>query len=203
MCASLIVIGKKGFVAGEDVLYSQISLLLLQVIIIMSLARGLGWLLSFAKEPLVIAEMLAGILLGPTVMGRVPGFTKTVFPDHSIPLLNISSQLGLALFMFVVGLELDVKLLRSKISAAAVASVCGVVAPMIAAVPLIWVFYKPEFLGQDSQGMHLVTLSLSLSLFLAASSWEQLEGCPFCQVLQYFHFLPALACPASFSSLFV
>ena len=154
----------QGFVAGDDVINSKIALLLLQALIIISLARLLGWLFSFIKEPMVIAEMVAGILLGPTVMGRIPGFTENIFPPESLPLLQICSQLGLLLFMFVVGLELDIALLRKKIKAAVVASVAGVCVPMLIAIPLMFLFYKPEFLGHDHHGTH-PTISRQLSLF--------------------------------------
>lgn len=127
-------------------------MLILQAIIIISLSRGLGFVFAYLKEPLVIAEMVAGILLGPTVMGRIPGFTENIFPPSSLPLLQICAQLGLMLFMFVVGLELDVGLLKRKLKSAVAASVIGVIVPQIVAIPLLWVYYKDEFLGHDHHG---------------------------------------------------
>jgi Kef-type K+ transport system membrane component KefB len=66
------------------------------------------------KEPLVVAEMIAGILLGPSVLGRIPGFSETFFPPASIPRLNMVAQIGLVLFMFLVGLEVDLEIIRTK-----------------------------------------------------------------------------------------
>jgi len=61
---------------------------------------------------MVVAEMVAGIILGPSVLGRIPGWQANLFPLSSIPYLSIVSNIGLVLFMFVVGMELDVVLLR-------------------------------------------------------------------------------------------
>jgi Kef-type K+ transport system membrane component KefB len=58
--------------------------------------------------------MIAGILLGPSVLGRIPGFSETFFPPASIPRLNMVAQIGLVLFMFLVGLEIDIDFIRSK-----------------------------------------------------------------------------------------
>jgi Kef-type K+ transport system membrane component KefB len=63
----------------------------------------------------VIAEIIAGIVIGPSVMGQIPGFSELFFPSSSIPLLNIIAHVGLILFMFVIGMEIDLDLFRSKI----------------------------------------------------------------------------------------
>ena len=63
------------------------------------------------RQPRVIAEVIGGILLGPSVFGRVPGFTAAIFPPPSMPTLNLAANLGLILFLFIVGLEVDLRLL--------------------------------------------------------------------------------------------
>lgn len=147
---------------------SNIARLILQAIIIITFARSIGWLFSFIKEPLVVAEMVAGILLGPTVMGRIPGFTENIFPPSSIPLLQIASQVGLLLFMFVVGLELDTKLLRTRLKSAIFSSVIGVAVPLVLTVPLVWLFYKPEFLGTADVSRGAFYLFLGIVLTVSA-----------------------------------
>lgn len=62
----------------------------------------------------MIAEIIGGILLGPSVMGRIPGFTDHIFPPPSIPILSLVANLGLVLFLFLVGLEVDLRLLVSN-----------------------------------------------------------------------------------------
>ncbi|KAL9577508.1 MAG: hypothetical protein Q9212_006320, partial [Teloschistes hypoglaucus] len=63
------------------------------------------------RQPRVIAEIIGGILLGPSVFGRIPGFTDAIFPPASIPTLSLAANLGLVLFLFLVGLEVDMRLL--------------------------------------------------------------------------------------------
>ena len=63
------------------------------------------------RQPRVIAEVLGGILLGPSVFGRIPGFTKAIFPPESMPTLSTAANIGLILFLFIVGLEVDLRLL--------------------------------------------------------------------------------------------
>jgi len=62
----------------------------------------------------VIAEVIGGIILGPSVMGHVPGFTNAIFPPASIPSLTLVANVGLVLFLFLVGLEVDLRFLVSN-----------------------------------------------------------------------------------------
>lgn len=77
----------------------------------------------------MIAEVIGGILLGPSVLGRIPGFKDAIFPDESIPLLNLVATLGLVLFLFLVGLETDMRFLINNWKAAASVSAAGMVLP--------------------------------------------------------------------------
>src|SRR5271167_2072134 len=83
------------------------SSLLLQLIVILGCARILGLILRFFGQPMVIGEMLAGLMLGPAVFGKVtPALQTALFQPTSLPELDAISQLGLVLFMFIVGAEL-------------------------------------------------------------------------------------------------
>lgn len=83
------------------------ALLLIQLIVILLIARGLAWLLRWIGQPPVIGEMIAGLALGPLLFGALaPVWQAWLFAPASLPALNGLSQIGLVLFMFIVGAEL-------------------------------------------------------------------------------------------------
>ena len=108
---------------------NPLRLFIIQAAIIIIVTRVLGFALQKIKQPRVIAEVIGGILLGPTAMGRIPGFTKHIFPPPSLPYLNLVSTLGLVLFLFLVGLEVDVRVIRRCAKESTVISLAGMVVP--------------------------------------------------------------------------
>jgi Kef-type K+ transport system membrane component KefB len=113
-----------------DNLKSPLSLLLLQIIVIVAAARFLGTLCLRIRQPPVIGEMVAGILLGPSLLGLVaPQAQGFLFPAASMGALKMLSQIGVILFMFVVGIELDVQHLRKKADAAVLVSHASIIVP--------------------------------------------------------------------------
>lgn len=92
-----------------------LSLLLLQILVILAVSRGFGILLTKIGQPSVVGEIIAGIVLGPSLMGYFfPEFSEFLFPKGSEKNLQFLSQIGLAFFMFIVGMELDLDKLRQK-----------------------------------------------------------------------------------------
>jgi Kef-type K+ transport system membrane component KefB len=113
-----------------DNLKSPLSLLLLQIIVIVAAARVLGTLCLRIRQPPVIGEMIAGILLGPSLLGLLaPQAQGFLFPAASMGGLKMLSQIGVILFMFVVGIELDLKYLRRKADAAVLVSHASIIVP--------------------------------------------------------------------------
>ena len=108
------------------------QLLVLQVCVIISVATIAGALARRAGQPAVVGEMAAGIILGLSVMGRyVPTLGQYLFPVESQPLLSAVSQLGLVLFLFLVGLELDLAKLRDSRRVAIAVSLGSTLFPFI------------------------------------------------------------------------
>lgn len=105
-----------GIVAGRNPLeYSSSSpytLFLFQAILIILLCQLLHFPIKRLQQPKVIAEVIAGILLGPSVMGHIPNFTKTCFPKESIPGLSLLANIGIILFLFIIGLEVDLTFIK-------------------------------------------------------------------------------------------
>ncbi|MGH9156096.1 MAG: cation:proton antiporter [Acidimicrobiales bacterium] len=102
----------------------------LDIAVIMLVARAMGALFKRIRQPAVVGEIIAGIMLGPTLLGAFPGnLPSHLFPTDVRPFLNILAQLGLVIFMFIVGLELDMKLIRGNERIAAVISVASITLP--------------------------------------------------------------------------
>ena len=114
----------------RDNLRQPLSLLLLQLILIVLLARILGAAAARAGQPAVIGEMVAGVVLGPSVLGGLfPHFFAFVFPADSLGALRILSQVGVILFMFLVGMELDLHQARRQADTALMVSHVGIILP--------------------------------------------------------------------------
>src|SRR5438093_11687043 len=99
----------------KPLLHGQLALFIVQALLIISAARLIGLLARRIRQPMVIAEIAAGILVGPLLLGwAAPQTSGAVFPKDSLTLLSMLSQVGLILFMFLVGLEFDGKMLRGR-----------------------------------------------------------------------------------------
>ncbi|KWU41557.1 hypothetical protein RHOSPDRAFT_22743, partial [Rhodotorula sp. JG-1b] len=104
-------------------------LVIVQLCLILILSRILAFAFKWARQPRVVSEILAGILLGPTAFGQIPGFTENIFPSDSIPYLSLIANLGLVLFLFVIGTDVDFSLLRRNARPTLAVSTAGLVIP--------------------------------------------------------------------------
>lgn len=110
----------------------SVESLLLQIAAVLVTGRVLAWLVGRVGQPAVIGEIIAGIVLGPSLLGAVsPGLLEALFPRTSLPLLSAIAQLGLVFYMFTVGLELDGAPLKGRLRAAFVISVAGIAVPFL------------------------------------------------------------------------
>lgn len=120
-----------------------LAILLLQIITIIATARVFSFLFRKIGQPSVIGEIVAGIFLGPSFIGAYfPEFSTFLFPKGSIPNLQFLSQVGLILFMFIVGMELDLKVLRKKASDAVVISHASIIFPFALGMGLSYFIYE-------------------------------------------------------------
>jgi Kef-type K+ transport system membrane component KefB len=107
--------------------------LMLAIAVVLLAARLVGSVTSRLSQPRVMGEVLAGILLGPTLLGAVwPSAQSYFFPADIVPLLSGAAQIGLAFYLFMVGMEIDPQVVRQRIGQAAFISNTSVAVPLAA-----------------------------------------------------------------------
>lgn len=123
-------------------LHHPLAILLAQIITIIIVARFFGWVFRKIGQPSVIGEIIAGIVLGPSLLGLYfPDFSIDLFPVESLGNLQFLSQIGLILFMFVIGMELDLKVLQNRAKDAIVISHASIVIPFALGIGLAYFVY--------------------------------------------------------------
>ncbi|MDT8067631.1 MAG: cation:proton antiporter [Terriglobia bacterium] len=122
---------------------------LLALVVIIISARVLGAIFQRFHQPQVIGEMIAGIMLGPSLLGRIaPGAAGHLLPNAVAPYLSVLAQIGVILYMFLVGVELDTNLLRSRSHASVAISHASIIAPfLLGGVLALWLY--PRLATQD------------------------------------------------------
>ena len=117
---------------------------LLAMVVIIAASRVLGAVFKYLQQPPVIGEVIAGIMLGPSLLGALaPGVSEYLLPKTVAPLLGIIAQVGVVLFMFLIGLELDTSLLRKKTHATVAISHASIIAPfLLGSTAALWLYPK-------------------------------------------------------------
>jgi Kef-type K+ transport system membrane component KefB len=145
-----------------------VAMLLLQIISILIISRIFGYLFAKIGQPTVIGEILAGIVLGPSVLGMVsPETFHFLFSPSSLGNLYILSQIGLVLFMFTIGMELNLGLLKDKISETYIISHSSIVIPYFLGMLLAYFLYG-EFAAAHTDFIPFalfIGISMSITAF--------------------------------------
>ena len=125
-----------------DALHHPVAIFILQLILIIAASQLCAWLFKKIGQPAVMGEIIAGILLGPSLMGSlVPSFSAFVFPVASLGNIQMLSQVGLILFMFVIGMELDMDVLKKRAGAALFISYFSIIIPFGLGITLSYFLY--------------------------------------------------------------
>ncbi|PFH49513.1 hypothetical protein AMATHDRAFT_194834 [Amanita thiersii Skay4041] len=160
-----------GLLSGKDPTEvntaDPLRLWIIQVGLIVATASLLSVVLKKIRQPKVIAEVLGGIILGPTAFGRIPGFTKHIFPPESRSYLSLVANIGLCLFLFLVGLEIDAGVIKRNARLSASIALAGMTLPFGIGVGIAMPIYK-EFIEETVKFTHFmlfVGVAFSITAF--------------------------------------
>ena len=151
--------------------YSALSLeiILLQIIIIISVARILGIFFRKINQPSVVGEIIAGILLGPSIFGYFfPGAYEFLFNPESLQILFYLSEIGLILYMFIIGMELDWDLARSGVKTSIGISVFSIALPFVFGIILAYFLFNSTLVHKKIDFLFFalfIGISLSVTAF--------------------------------------
>jgi len=163
------------FLVFTDSFYRRMShplpVLLLQIIIIVLCTRIFGFLFNKISQPPVIGEIVAGIVLGPSLLGLIfPSVSQFIFPDYSLDNLQFLSQLGLIFFMFVIGMEVDLTVIRKQAADAVIISHASIIIPYTLGMGLSIFFYK-QF---APEGVSFLSFSLFMGIAMSITAFPVL-----------------------------
>ena len=145
-----------------------LSRFFLQLFVVITASYSVGWIFTRWGQPAVVGEMMAGVLLGPSLFGWLaPHAFQFVFAASSLEPLRLLSQVGVCLFMFAVGMEMDWRELRQKAAAAILVSHAGIAIPCLLGAGLAYLLFdKLAQPGAPFVGFALfVAISMSITAF--------------------------------------
>ena len=146
---------------------SPLSILLTQIVVILIFAGLFRRLFRWIGQPPVMGEMVAGIVLGPSVLGLLfPGAVAFLFPESSLLTLRLLSQIGVVLFMFVVGMELNIQHLRERGTSAVMISHASIIVPFLLGAGLSVFLYRD--LASPGTSFHAFALFIGVAMSITA-----------------------------------
>ncbi|MBX2952619.1 MAG: cation:proton antiporter [Leadbetterella sp.] len=152
-------------------LHHPLAVLLSQMAVIVLVAKLFGFLCKKIGQPSVVGEMIAGILLGPSLFGLYfPDVSAALFPPSSLENVQLLSQVGLVLYMFIVGLELDLGALKNSTDQAVVISHASILVPFALGVGLSYFLYERFAL----EGVNFLSFALFMGVAMSITAFPVL-----------------------------
>ncbi|CAM8897294.1 unnamed protein product [Rhodiola kirilowii] len=162
VCYAPTMITTNGIWQGDNPLDYSLPLFILQLMMVVVLTRLLVFVLKPLKQPRVISEIIAGVILGPSVLGRNENFAATVFPLRSVMVLETMANIGLLYFLFLVGVEMDIGVIRRSGRRALAIAVGGMILPFMIGIAFSFIMHKHD--DVKNHGTYILFLSVALSV---------------------------------------
>ncbi|CAI9272206.1 unnamed protein product [Lactuca saligna] len=162
VCYAPLMITSHGIWQGDNPLDYSLPLFVLQLSLVVVTTRILVFLLKPFRQPRVISEILGGVILGPSVLGRFSIFANAIFPLRSVMILETMANIGLLYFLFLVGVEMDMAVIRRTGRKAILIAVAGMILPFLIGISFSFLLHQgTQFV---KQGTFILFLGVALSV---------------------------------------
>ncbi|KAL1549020.1 Cation/H(+) antiporter 15 [Salvia divinorum] len=168
VCYAPTMITTNGIWQGDNPLDYSLPLFILQLTLVVVTTRILVFALKPLRQPRVISEILGGIILGPSVLGRSKKFADTIFPLRSVMVLETMANVGLLYFLFLIGVEMDITVIKRTGKKALVIAIAGMILPFLIGISFAFVLHE------KSEFVRLGTFILFLGVALSVTSFPVL-----------------------------
>lgn len=133
-CFPFVEAVSNGALQGDNPIKFALPLLIIQIAVVLLVTRAMAMLFKPFRQPRVLAEIIGGVLLGPSGFGRNHAYLHALFPKSSMTLLDTIATIGLLFFLFMVGLELDLKEIRKSGKTALIVALSGISLPFLGGI---------------------------------------------------------------------
>ncbi|KAJ7957029.1 Cation/H(+) antiporter like [Quillaja saponaria] len=162
VCYAPTMITTNGIWQGDNPLDYSLPLFILQLTLVVVTTRLLVFILKPIRQPRVISEIMGGVLLGPSVLGRSSKFAEAVFPLRSVMVIETMANVGLLYFLFLVGVEMDMTVIKRTGKKAMVIAVAGMILPFIIGASFSFLLRRND--TNMNQGTYILFLGVALSV---------------------------------------
>ncbi|CAK7354862.1 unnamed protein product [Dovyalis caffra] len=168
VCYAPSMITTNGIWQGDNPLDYSLPLFILQLTLVVVTTRVLVYILKPLRQPRVISEILGGVILGPSVLGRSKAFANTVFPLRSVMVLETMANVGLLYFLFLIGVEMDISVVKRTGKKALAIAIAGMILPFFIGLGFSFALHN------ESQSLNRGTFTLFLGVALSVTAFPVL-----------------------------